>query len=157
MTTTPWHAVVYIVRNVFYKAEPNAIRFMLKERAVQVSNVEVITLSGPATLLAAATPAAQNPRFQGPGLSVPCDAECGPAARLPSVRRRACGQTPAPAGGWPGGTGQGGCTRPVEKVVWISYIPGYGAALIRWKWVVLPAPWPGQVHPAMTLGLTATS
>ena len=81
MTTPPWHAVVYIVRNVFYKAEPNAIRLMLKERAVQVSN----------------------------------------------------------------------------KVVWISYIPGYGAALIRWKWVVLPAPWPGQVHPAMTLGLTATS
>ena len=33
----------------------------------------------------------------------------------------------------------------------------YGTAFIKWKWVVLPAPWPGQVHPATTLGLTATS
>ena len=38
-----------------------------------------------------------------------------------------------------------------------SRAPGYGTALIRSKCVVLPAPWPGQVQPTTTLGLTATS
>jgi hypothetical protein len=47
-------------------------------------------------------------------------------AHQQDVRRWACGQTPAPAGGWPGSMVRGGCTRPVEpveKAVCISYTP----------------------------------
>ena len=47
MTTPQWHAVVYIVRHVLYKAKPDTIRIMLKERAVQVSSVDVDVLFVP--------------------------------------------------------------------------------------------------------------
>src|SRR5262252_5898459 len=49
MTTPLCHAVVYSVRNGLYKADPNAIRSMLKERAVQIRSVEVDTLFVPVT------------------------------------------------------------------------------------------------------------